>query len=300
MAFAILDEGAHVAVAIAGFACVFLEGDAAEREARAHIRAQGKTVLPALIGFGHLLVAGEGIEEVRRHQAMDARHPFALEVLLQIALEIEALLLDVGARSIQLEIDHLRRDLEQVEQVVELRAVGIEDDALERADAQVLQSDRVLVAHRLQVLGHDRCHGLHFGFRTEGADALHFFRQHHVVVRDVRNGKGAQLSLAAHTYRPGRAHRHRRQQGQDAVFFLDGHRTEAHRLGRKQAHAFHQPVVVGQDVDGSGQRRHRKRGILENVVHGQTPLRTRMPRLLSCRVAACFSAAVMAAGHARA
>jgi hypothetical protein len=142
---------------------------------------------------------------------------------------------------------------------------------LERTHAQVLKRDRMLVAHRLQMACDHARDGLGFRFRTEGADALHFFGQHHVVVRDVRHNERAQLALAAYTDRAGRTRRQRGQQVEHAVHFLDDDLALTHRLRWHQAQFFQTPVAVGQDVDGGGQRRHRKRWVLEDVLHGQTP-----------------------------
>ena len=46
---------------------------------------------------------------------------------------------------------------------------------------------------------------------------------------------------------------------------------KALRAVDEQPHLGQTVVVVGQDVDGGGQRRHRKRWVLEDVLHGQTP-----------------------------
>lgn len=57
----------------------------------------------------------------------------------------------------------------------------------------------MLVTHGLQMTGHDTANGFHLSFGTKGAQALHFFRQHHVVVRDVRDHEGTQVALATFT-----------------------------------------------------------------------------------------------------
>ena len=245
VAFARGDEAAGVAVGVHRLAAVLLEGDAGEGEARTHVAAQGRTVLPALVGLLHLGVRGERVEELLGDQAMDAGHALALEVVLQVALDVEALLLDVGVGVAKVEVDHLRGDAELLVQVVERGAVGVQDHALERPHAQMLEGDGVLVAHGLQMLGHHLGEGLHLGLGAEGAHALDLLGQHHVVVGDVRDGEGAKGPLAALAHGARGAHRQGRQQGQHAVLLLHRDGAEAHRLLGHQAHLLQPAVVVG-------------------------------------------------------
>ena len=179
-------------------------------------------------------MADQFLEELRRAQAAHAGHELAAQVLLDVRQGIDAFLADVGAVRGQREVDRLRRDAELVVKVVERRAVGIEDDAFEGTHAQVFQRDGVLVAHRLQMAGHDAGHGLQFGFRSEGAQPLDFLGQHHIVVRDVRHHEGTHLALVALPHRARAAHRQGRQQVQHAVLLLDEDLAEAHRLDREQ------------------------------------------------------------------
>src|SRR5690606_10644881 len=115
----------------------------------------------------------------------------------------------------------LRRDVELVEKVVQHGTIGIQDDALERAHAQVLQRDRVLVAHRLQMARDDARDGFGFSLRTKGADALNLFRQDDIVMRDVGDHERTQGALAAYTHRTRRAWRQCGQQVQYTVHLLD-------------------------------------------------------------------------------
>jgi hypothetical protein len=135
----------------------------------------------------------------------------------------------------------------------------------------VLQRDGVLVAHGLQVTGDDVGDGFGFRFRTEGTQTLHFFRQHHVVVWDVRYHEGAQLALAAYANRSRRTRWQGGQQVEYAVHLLHDDLALTHGLGRHQVQFFQSPIAVGQDVDGGGERCHRERRIAEGIVHDQAP-----------------------------
>ena len=61
----------------------------------------------------------------------------------------------------------------------------------------MLKGDRVLVAHGLEVVGHNIGQSLGFVLGTEGADALDLLGQYHVVVGNVRDGEAAQLAFTA-------------------------------------------------------------------------------------------------------
>ncbi len=138
---------------------------------------------------------------------MRAGRDFAEQGILDHAEYVRAFVPDLGLVDAQLEVHHLLLNAEFLEQVVEGRAVRIEDLALERAHAQVFQGDGVLVAHRLQTLGHHVRHGFQFGLRAEAAQALDRFGQHHVVVRDVGDDERAHVAPAPRADRAGRTWR---------------------------------------------------------------------------------------------
>ena len=77
-------EAAHGATGRGRATAMLLEGDAAEGEAGAHIRAQRLTVLPALVGRDDIVVRRERFEEVLADQDVDAGHPLALQVVLDV------------------------------------------------------------------------------------------------------------------------------------------------------------------------------------------------------------------------
>lgn len=66
------DEAMHVVFAVAGFARVFLEGDAGKSEARAQIGTQGQTILPTVVGSLDAVVTGQRVEELLGDQTV---HP---------------------------------------------------------------------------------------------------------------------------------------------------------------------------------------------------------------------------------
>ena len=155
----------------------------------------------------------------------------------------------------------------------------------------------MLVAHGLQMTGQHPGDTLGLGLRAEAADALHLLGQHHVIVRDVRHDEGAHRPLAALADGAGRAGRQGGQQVQHPVHLLDHHLARAHRLDREEPQGLQPPVAVGDEVDGGGERGHRKGGIGKRVLHDQTPSRMRMPRVSSAAVAAACSVGVMPAGQ---
>ena len=258
-------------------ATVFLEGDAAVAEARAHVVDQHCALLPVLVGGLDLLVGGQCPEELGRAQHMHAGRELAGEPIFHVAQQLQAGSLDlpVVGRRRKLEGHRLRSDVELVEQIDELTAISVEDLALERTHAQMLQGDRVLVAHGLQMAGHDTADGFHFGFGTEGAQSLHFLGQHHVVVGDVRDHEGAQVALATFTHRAGRTGRAGGQQVQTTGVLLDDDLPGAHRLGREQVELLQPPIAVGQEVDGGRQAGHREAGVFKRVLHLGSPEMTK-------------------------
>ena len=82
------------------------------------------------------------------------------------------------------------------------------------------------------------------------------------------NHKGANLAFATGADRTGRARRHGGQQVEHAVLFFHNDLASAHRFDRKEVQSLHAAVAIGDDVDGRGQRCHRKRGGIEGIVHG--------------------------------
>ena len=214
------------------------------------------------------------------HSGMDKRSLYAFELFLsrvgpnacQISDEESAdvafIDLDNELGPYLLEGHRLLGDIEGIEQVVEHGTVGVEDDALERADAQVLQRDGVLVAHGLQVTSEHAGDGFHLGLGAEGTDALDLFGQDHIVVRDVRNDEGAHGALATCANRAGRPWRHRGQQVEHPVLLFDDDLPGTHGFGRKQVECFHATVAVGNDIDGRRECRHRESRGVEHIVHG--------------------------------
>ena len=253
---------------------------------------------------------------------MDPGHELAAQVVLDMAQHRDAAALDVGVVVVKAEGNGLGLDAELGVEVVEGRAVGIEDHPLERPHAQMLQRDGVLVAHGLEVIGHDVGQRLGLVLRAEGANTLDFLGQHHVVVRDMRDVEAAELAFAALADGAGRAYGEGRQQVQNPVLLLDGDLAEAHRPRRHQHHALQPSIAVGQDVDGRGQRRHVEGGGIEGIIHGhgrtppapaepgrsvrvaigvesgaQAALRTRMPRASRSAIAAALAASLMPSGQ---
>jgi len=106
-----------------------------------------------------------------------------------------------------LEIDRSGREFEDIEEVVQHTAIGVQDHALQGAHAKVFQGAGVLVAHGLQMLGQHLRHRFHFGLRAKGAYTLDFFGQHHVFKRNMRDHEGVQLTLVVLVLRRGAAHR---------------------------------------------------------------------------------------------
>jgi hypothetical protein len=145
------NEATAGAVDVGRLATVLLEGDATEGEPGAHVVDEHRPLLPEGEGFLDLGVVGQRVVELRRAEHVDPGHELALEVVLQVTQHVGALLLHVRRSVAQIEAHHRRRDVEFVVEVVDHRAIGVEDHALERAHAQVLQRDGVLVAHGLQV-----------------------------------------------------------------------------------------------------------------------------------------------------
>jgi hypothetical protein len=107
--------------------------------------------------------------------------------------------LDVAVGIGQIEANRFLRQAELAVEVVDGAAVGIEDLALEGAHAQMLQGDRMLVAHGLQMPCHHAGRWRPSRFQSQGTDALDFLGQHDIVVRDVGDDEGAQLAGATLT-----------------------------------------------------------------------------------------------------
>ena len=267
MRLAVGNELAHRAVCRTGLPTVFLEGDATVGEAGAHILSQPGPFLETGVGLHHIGVAGQRFEERRRTQTTHTGHEFALEGFLHFTQNLDALVADVsfGIRQPQRHCGGI--DLELVVEVVDGRTIGIQDLTLQRTHAQVFQRDRMLVAHGFQVTGQHTGDGFQLGLGAEGADALDFLGQHHVVVRNVRNDEGAHLALATGADRTGRAGRHGGQQVQDTVAFFDDDLAKAGRLGREQVQVFQAAVAVGHEIDGGGEVGHVEGRIVEDVLH---------------------------------
>ena len=177
--------------------------------------------------------------------------------------------LDLAVGIGQIEVDRLRRDLEFGEQVADDAAIGIQDFTLQCTHTQMLERDGVLVAHGLQVTSEHAGDGLHLGLGAEGTDALDFFGQDHIVVRDVRNDEGAQLAFATFTDRAGRARRLGGQQVELTGVLLDDDLAGAHRLGREQVQSLQAAIAVGDEVDGGGEAGHRESRVQKRVVHSR-------------------------------
>ena len=267
MRFAGSDKATHIAVDVAGLTTVFLKGQAAKGEGLAHIVTQHgalSVVLISLVDFG---VADQLLEELGRAKTVDAGHVFTAQVVVYMAQHLEAVLSDIGALDIQSEVHYLRRDLELGIEVVDLRAIGIQDRTLQGAHAQMFQGQRMLVAHALQMTGQHGGHGLHLGLRAKGTDPLDLLREHHIIMRNVRHNEGAELPLVPKSEGTRAADRQGRQQIERAIALLDQDLATAHRFEGKQVHLVEPPVTVGQQIDGQGECGHREAGIVEWVLH---------------------------------
>jgi hypothetical protein len=142
----------------------------------------------------------------------------------------------------------------------------------------VFESDRVLVAHRVQVPRHHATDRLHLGLGTKCAQALDLLGQDHVIVRDVRNDERANTALTTLADRAGATGGPGGQQAELAGVLLDDDLPRPHRFGREQVELFQAAVAVGQEVDSGGEAGHREARCFEGVLHLGSPELKNPPR----------------------
>ena len=106
---------------------------------------------------------------------------------------------------------------------VRRRAIGIGDDALDRAHAGIFLRVFQRLPCGLHPLGNLRHHALGAGFLTERSHTLNFLGHDGVVDFKVRNAKHPHRAAGLRHGMAGAAARCRTNQRQDIVLFLDSH-----------------------------------------------------------------------------
>ncbi|MDT4837201.1 hypothetical protein FQZ97_709250 [compost metagenome] len=215
-------------------------------------------------------MAGELVEQGATEEDAVAADDSRAQGILGLADCLEDLVADVGGASAERQADGLLGDAELgIEVVDHRRAVSVEDQALDGADAVKLDGGIQVAVHARQALVDQILRALHFGFATEGAQVLDGVRQQGVVLLQVRNHEGTQVTAVAslRTYRfAALAHRH---QGQTALVVLDGHGGGGDTFLAEQAQRADAARLVGLLVDGGGQAGNAESVVVENVeMHG--------------------------------
>ena len=135
-----------------------------KRAARLALAQEG-AVQVAVVGRRDLGVRDQVVEEVGAADRVDVLIGLGAQLVLDLAPDVVALLLDRPGRRagvVEVEVDlGVGGDPELGEQVVDHgTAVGIQDQALDRADAEMLQGGIDLGGHLREALVHDVLHAL--------------------------------------------------------------------------------------------------------------------------------------------
>jgi hypothetical protein len=218
------------------------------------------------------------VEEIGAADCVDVVIGLRPQLVLDLPADVMALLLHCPcgrACIVEIEVDlGVLADPELGEQVVDHRtAVGIQDLALDRADAEMLERRVHLGRHLGEPLVHHRLHALQQALRAEGTDSLDLVGEDGVLEGDMRYHEGAGLPRVVGVLDRGCPSGRGLDQVEAALLLFDHDRGGGHTLLPEQTELTDPARDVGHLVDGVGERHHGEGVAGEDVQggHRQSP-----------------------------